>query len=147
MSYRQIYYHIIFSTKKRSNSLNEENCKQLYKYIYGIITHRKCKLYRINGVEDRIHILSAFHPSKSLSDFIRDIKTNSSHWMKTSNLFPSFDGWQDSYSAFTCSINDKDKIIEYIKNQKQHHHHESYLEEMARILKENDVFFSDTDFE
>ena len=38
-------------------TIAEGNCEQLYKYIWGIIKNKNCKLYRINGAEDHIHIL------------------------------------------------------------------------------------------
>ncbi|MCC7526656.1 MAG: IS200/IS605 family transposase [Chitinophagaceae bacterium] len=96
MSYRQIFYHIIFGTKYRKMTIAEENCEQLYKYIWGIVNNKKCKLYRINGTEDHIHIFSDLHPSASLADYIKDIKVASNGWMKSSGLFPKFEGWQDS---------------------------------------------------
>ena len=33
--------------------------------------------------------------------------------------FPKFKNWQDSYGAFTYSIEQKDIIINYVKNQKK----------------------------
>ncbi len=74
MSYRQIFYHIVFGTKHRKSTIVDENCEQLYKYIWGIIREKSCKLYRINGAEDHIHIFSDLHPSISLSNYIKDIK-------------------------------------------------------------------------
>lgn len=115
MSYRQIFYQIVFGTKYRKMTIAEENCEQLYKYIWGITKNKKCKLYRINGIEDHIHIFSDLHPSTSLADYIKDIKVSSNGWMKNSGLFPEFEGWQDSYGAFTYSIKEKDIIINYIK--------------------------------
>jgi hypothetical protein len=38
--------------------------------------------------------------------------------MKEKRLFPRFEGWQQEYAAFTYSINEKDVVIDYIKNQK-----------------------------
>ena len=143
MSYRQIFYHIIFGTKHRKMTITEENCEQLYKYIWGIVKNNKCKLYRINGAEDHIHIFSDLHPSASLADYIKDIKIASNGWMKSSGLFPKFEGWQDSYGAFTYSIKEKDNIIHYVKNQKEHHKKETFYDEFRRLLIENGVEFNE----
>ncbi|WP_245605243.1 transposase [Niabella soli] len=70
MSYHQIFYQIIFATKNRCKTITEAHCEELYKYIWGIIKNKKCKLYRINGTEDHIHIFSDLHPSISLADYI-----------------------------------------------------------------------------
>lgn len=36
--------------------------------------------------------------------------------MKKSGLFPDFEEWQESYSAFPYSEREKDMIINYVKN-------------------------------
>ena len=110
-SYKQIYYQIVFGTKNRKPTIPEAHCEELYKYVWGIIKNNKCHLYRINGVEDHIHIFSDLHPSVSLSDYVKDIKVASSIWMKNSGKFPRFEAWQDGYGAFTYSILEKDMII------------------------------------
>lgn len=143
MAYRQIFYQIVFGTKYRKPTINKEFDTELYKYIYGIIKNKKCKLYRINGIEDHIHIMSDLHPTICLSDYVKDIKVASSIWMKESGKFPAFEGWQDKYGAFTYSVREKDMIINYIKNQKEHHKKENFYEEFKRLLIENDIEFDE----
>ncbi|MDQ6762539.1 MAG: hypothetical protein M3015_07915, partial [Bacteroidota bacterium] len=60
-------------------------------------------------------------------------------WMKQSGKFPEFEGWQDKYGAFTYSIREKDMIINYIKNQKEHHKTENFYDEFKRLLIENGI--------
>lgn len=116
-SYRQIFYQIVFRTKSNKHALTEEHCDELYKYISGIIKNKNCTIYRINGVSDHIHIVCDLHPSVALADLIKDIKIASNIWMKNSGKFPDFNGWSDGYGAFTYSIKEKDRLIEYVKNQ------------------------------
>ena len=142
-SYRQIFYQIVFATKHRQSTIDEINCRELYQYISGVIKNKNCKLYRINGMEDHIHIFSDLHPSISLSDYIKDIKVASSIWMKTCGKFPKFEAWQEGYGAFTYSIKEKDKIINYIKNQKEHHKTETFHDEFKRLLIENGIEFDE----
>jgi hypothetical protein len=52
----------------------------------------------------------------SLASMVKDIKVASAAYIKNNNLFPMFSGWQDGYGGFTYSFNDKDKLIEYVKN-------------------------------
>lgn len=143
MSYRQIYYQIVFGTKHRKKTIAEEHCEALYKYIAGIVRNNKCKLYRINGITDHIHIFSDLHPSISLADYVKDIKVASNSWMKNSGLFPDFEEWQEGYGTFTYSARERDKIINYVKNQKEHHKKEKFYDEYKRLLIENDVEFDE----
>ena len=142
-SHRQIFYQIVFGTKNRESTIEEANSDDLYKYIWGVIKNNNCKLYRINGVEDHIHIFSDLHPSVSLADYIKDIKVASSLWMKECGKFPKFKSWQEGYGAFTYSVKEKDMIINYIKNQKQHHKVESFYDEYKRLLIENGIEFDE----
>jgi putative transposase len=142
-SYKQIFYQIVFGTKNREATIAESHCEDLYKYIWGIIKEKHCKLYRVNGIEDHIHIFSDLHPSISLADYVKDIKVASSIWMKEAGYFPDFAGWQVGYGAFTYSIRDKDMIIEYVKNQKEHHKKESFYDEYKRLLEENGIEFDE----
>ena len=94
-------------------------------------------------MEDHIHIFSDLHPSICLSDFVKDIKVASSIWMKESGLHPLFTGWQDKYGAFTYSVREKDMIINYIRNQKEHHKTETFYDEFKRLLMENEIEFDE----
>ena len=140
-TYTQILYHIIFTAKNHEKTLAANNRQELYKYIWGILKNKKCHLYRIGGVSDHIHIVTHLHPIISLASIVKDIKVASAAYIKNKNLFPMFSGWQDGYGGFTYSINDKDKLIEYVKNQEEHHKTKSFREELIDLLNEHGIEF------
>jgi putative transposase len=72
-----ISYHIVFSTKDREPVLHQDRRPELFRYIWGIINKREGHLYRINGVQDHLHILTSLHPTLCLADFVKDVKTGS----------------------------------------------------------------------
>ncbi len=145
-SYRQILYHIIFRTKDSERTLSLSHCEELYKYIWGFIKQKNCVLYRINGMEDHLHILSDLHPSIALSDFIRDLKVSTSVWLKENSSFPNFKGWADGYAALTYAYRDRDTILNYIKNQQEHHKTTTFIEEYRKLLEEEGVVIDDRYF-
>lgn len=138
-SYRQLFYHILFRTKDSEPTINPENDQYLYAYITGIITNKEGHLYRINGVDDHLHICTDIHASFAVADIVRDIKSNSSSWMKESGLFPKFKGWSEGYGAFTVSYRNIGTLIEYIKSQKVHHGMVSFEDEYRELLREEGV--------
>ena len=138
-SYRQILYHIIFRTKGSEKTLSLEHKRELYAYIMGVIKNKNCFLYRINGMEEHVHILSDLHPSIALADYVRDIKTSSSLWLKQNLNFPNFMGWADGYAALTYAYRDKEIIINYIINQQEHHKKVSFVEEYRKLLNEHEI--------
>ena len=90
-------------------------------------------------MEDHLHILCDLNPTIALSDYLRDLKTSSSIWLKQSGKFPAFDGWADGYAALTYSWKDKETIVNYIKNQKEHHKKETFEDELRRLLLEHGI--------
>ncbi|MCK4921881.1 MAG: IS200/IS605 family transposase [Bacteroidales bacterium] len=145
-SYRQILYHIVFRTKSSKKTLTQEYVKELYAYILGTIKNKNGFLYRINGIEDHIHILCDLHPNIALAYFVRDIKTSSSIWLKQSGKFSNFEGWADGYAALTYAWKDKEMIVNYIINQKEHHKNESFEDELRRLLREHGVDVNESYF-
>ena len=135
-SYRQHLYHLVFRTKNNLNTIKQDHVNELYAYITGIIKHKNSHLYRINGIENHVHILTDMHPSIAPADFLRDIKASSSFWMKSTKLFPSFTAWEEGYGSFTCSYRDVNMLIEYIKNQQEHHKTMTFEDEYLKLLLE-----------
>jgi putative transposase len=142
-TYTQIICHIVFSTKERGRVLDKPRREDLFRYIWGIVKNHDGHLYRINGVEDHIHILTSLHPTVALADFVKAIKTGSSAWIKENDVFPQFGHWQEGYGAFTHSIQEKDALIEYIKNQEEHHRRASFLDEYRELLRKAGVEFDE----
>ena len=142
-TYTQILYQIVFSTKRRERTLTKDNRTELFKYMWGVFKEKNCHLYRINGVEDHLHIVTHLHPTIALASLIKDLKLASSAHIKENNLFLNFDGWQVGYAAFTYSIKEKNRLIEYVKNQEEHHKTKTFREELIELLKEYGVEFDE----
>ena len=142
-TFTQILYQIVFSTKKAEKTMRLDNSEKLYRYIWGILKNKKCKLYQINGTENHLHILTHIHPTVSVSSLVKDIKVSSSTWLKNEGLFPNFVSWQEGYGAFTYHIKEKDMLINYIKKQREHHHTKSFREEYIELLNEHGIEFDE----
>jgi REP element-mobilizing transposase RayT len=142
-TYTQILYQVVFSTKYREQTMQENEQEQLYKYISGILKNKKCHLYRINATENHIHIVTYIHPSISPASLVKDIKLASSLWIKESGIFKNFNGWQDGYGAFTYSVKEKERLINYVKNQKEHHKVKTFIEEYVELLKEHEIDYDE----
>src|SRR5687768_4791073 len=142
-THTQILYKIVFSTKHKEPVLEKETRPELFKYIWGILNKSNCHLYRINGVEDHLHIVTHLHPSVSLADLVKNIKIASSGFIKDNGLFKNFNGWQDGYGAFTYSVKEKNRLIEYVKNQEEHHKIVSFRDEYIELLREHDIEFDE----
>jgi len=115
----------------------------LFRYTWGIIKNHEGHAFRLNGVEDHVHILTSLHPSVCLADLVKDIKTGSAKWINENKVFPQFDHWQEGYGAFTHSIREKAALIEYIKNQEEHHRRVDFLTEYRKLLRDTGIEFDE----
>jgi putative transposase len=143
-TYTRIIYQIVFGTKYRAATLdNKPNRDTLFKYISGIIQKKECHLYQIGGVEDHLHIVTHLHPGLALASLVKDIKMASADYIKRGNLFPKFGGWQSGYGAFTYSMRDKDRVIEYVKHQEEHHRKQDFKEEYVQLLQSQQIEYDE----
>ena len=140
-THTQLVYHIVFSTKHREPTIIQDEKKRLFAFIHHLLTNKNCHLYRINAMEDHLHILTHVHPTIPVSNLIKDIKLASSDFILREGFFPDFSGWQDGYGAFTESIKAKERLIKYIKNQEEHHKNVSFMEEYKSLLDEYEIKF------
>jgi putative transposase len=142
-TYSQLIYHIVFATKGRTRTLTKPNREEMYKHITGLLQNKKCHVYAINGIEDHIHIATHIPPTLAPADLVKDIKLASSDLIRRKWLFPNFIGWQEGYAIFTVNWPSKDRLIDYVRNQENHHAKEEFLPELKRILELYGVNYND----
>jgi putative transposase len=139
-SLAQIYLHIVFSTKDRRPFLKDKQFRErLHGYLVGICKNTECPSLIIGGVEDHVHILCRFSKNIALKDFIRDLKRDSSAWIKEENPALEAFYWQGGYGAFSISPGHVEALIEYIADQENHHKHETFQDEFRRLCKKYGV--------
>lgn len=137
MSYTNLNYHIVFSTKNHRSYLGDVQMSRLFEYIGGITNNLKAKLLLAGGTTDHVHIAVRLHPELSIMEFIRTIKTNSSKWAHDT-LSTDF-AWQEGYSAFSVSQSIVGKVVEYIRGQKEHHKKLTFKEELKSFLEKHSI--------
>jgi len=118
-SLSEIFIHIVFSTKNRDPLLSKDIKYELYSYIAQILKTLNSPSVIIGGVENHIHILCRLSKNFTISKIVKDIKRNSSKWMKTKGILDFY--WQNGYSVFSVSSSNLNKTINYILNQEQDH--------------------------
>jgi REP element-mobilizing transposase RayT len=142
-TYTQIHIQAVFSVQNRQCIISDSWKNELYKYITGIIKNNKHKPLAINGMPDHIHILFGLRPAQSISDLLQDIKGNSSKWINGKKFIKGKFSWQEGYGAFSYRKSDIPQIINYIRNQQEHHRRKSFTEEYLELLKEFNIDYDE----
>lgn len=142
-TYTSLQYHFTFSTKNREPWISEEIESRVWAYIGGIARAHKMTALQIGGVEDHIHAVVVAPPSLSPSQMAQCLKGDSSKWIHEE--FPKLRGfdWQDGYGAFTVSKSQLPDVIQYVKNQRAHHHKNSFQQEYLELLKKHGVNYDE----
>ena len=135
--------HFVFNTYCRRMTINPDNEEALYRFIWKFLSDKDCKLLRIGGIENHIHILTDINPNIAKARLAGELKRVTSLWMKQSGLFPDFEGWGKEYFGFSKSESDKPIVIEYIKSQKEHHKRISFEDEIKDMVSREGISWKD----
>ncbi|MEI6177815.1 MAG: IS200/IS605 family transposase [Verrucomicrobiota bacterium] len=141
-THTNLLYHIIFATKNREPMIFPEWRARLHDYLGGAVRGLGGIPQGVGGVADHVHLLVGLKPTHCLSDFMRDLKKNSSAWITETIALPSF-RWQEGYAAFTVSASVKPSVRQYIAGQEEHHRHKSFREELVEFLQKSGIEYDE----
>jgi putative transposase len=128
--------HAVFSTKNREPFITSEIEPELFAYIGGILKNNGSRLLTAGGTSDHVHLLVSQSKNLALSSLMKDVKKDSSSWIKTKgSQFRNFH-WQDGYGAFSVGAKEVGSVKRYIARQKEHHRKRSFQEEFIELLNE-----------
>lgn len=138
-TYSQIYIQVVFAVGGRQNLLHKEWRDDVFKYMSGIIRNKGQKPIIVNGVSDHVHVFVGLKPSMTLSDLIRDVKNNSTNFINDHSWIRGKFSWQEGYGAFSYSHSQMAYVYNYILNQEEHHHKQTFQEEYADFLEKFEI--------
>src|SRR5688572_15571502 len=103
-SLAQIYLHIVFSTKERQTFLHDSFIRdEAHKYLGGTCKKLECPILCVGGVADHVHLLCRLGRTISVADLVKELKRDSSQWLKTKSADLANFYWQNGYGAFSVS--------------------------------------------
>jgi REP element-mobilizing transposase RayT len=143
-SLSQTWVHIIFSTKNREQLLPDRQVREkLYGYLAGICKQMKSPALIIGGVSDHVHILCNQSKNVALKDLIRNLKQESSKWIKREWPDLNYFYWQQGYGAFSVSPTHLEAVRQYIETQEEHHLKVGFQDEFRSFLQRYHVPFDE----
>jgi REP element-mobilizing transposase RayT len=128
-----LHYHIVFSTKERIPFMRAEWRPRVHSYLGGIIRGMNGVAEIVGGVADHVHLLASLRPVHRIADVLRDMKKESSTWVKEN--FDDRFSWQEGYAAFTVSPSAIGSVRNYIASQETHHKKHSFVDELKEMLE------------
>lgn len=142
-TFTHLLTHIVFSTKDRAPLLDDDLKPRLFAYMGGIIRELGGQAILINGPTDHVHILTTIPARISLSDFMRDLKANSSGWVHKEFPERRNFAWQTGYGAFAVSHSSLESVKEYIRTQEEHHRQRTFTDEFTVFLRRHEIAYDE----
>ena len=133
-SYSKIWLHLIWATHNREKLLTKNAAKTLSEYLFNY--SKKNNIYmEVNYINsDHLHSLIDLPTNISVENCLKLFKGASSHYVNENKLITGRFSWGRGYAALAVSESLADKVVEYIKNQKEHHRIKTFSEEYQEFL-------------
>ena len=141
-TYSKIYLHCIWAVKYRQALILPSFEEELHKYITGIVKGQGHFVVAINGMPDHIHLLIRLRPRMAISNLIQHIKRDSSRFVNQKGFLNAHFKWQVGSAIFSVSERHVERVINYIRRQKEHHKIKTFRQEYLRLLEENEISYN-----
>jgi putative transposase len=121
--YSEINLHITWHTKNSLPLLTPTVEPLTHRYIkQRLINEKGVFIHEIGGIETHIHLVVSIPPTITISEWIGQLKGASAHEI---NQQLADRGkplqWQTGYGVVSFGSGDLDWVIDYVRNQRQHH--------------------------
>ncbi|BFM43573.1 IS200/IS605 family transposase [Flavobacterium sp. CFS9] len=142
-SLSKVYVHLVFSTKGRYPFIDNVIQERLWEYLGGICKGLECNPIQIGGYKDHVHVLCLLSKKVTQMKLVEEVKKQSSKWIKTiDDRYEKF-YWQDGYGIFSVNPSQLERVIQYVKNQEEHHKKCTFKEELVAFLNKYQVAYDE----
>ncbi len=121
MPFWQLFYHIVWATKRREPLLTLEIEPFVHDAIRSKAAGEHGVVFAVNGMPDHVHLVVAVPPSMALATFIGRVKAVASVRTNRAGLSEVQFAWQDAYGIFSFDRKRLSSHVEYVERQKEHH--------------------------
>lgn len=120
MPYTQLYYHLIWTTRRREALLTAPAEPVVFDAIRWKAVELGGAIYALDGTADHVHLVAAVPPRVAVDSFVRQVKSAAA---------TRFNGrapeeplhWDAEYGAMTFDGKRLPHVIAYVTQQKTHH--------------------------
>ena len=130
--YSEINLHITWHTKNNSPLITADIEPRLHQFLKDkIIETRGAYFHAVGGIEDHVHLAVTVKPSIHLDEWVGQLKGASSHEMG------KILQWQAGYGIVSFGTKDRQWVVDYVLNQREHHNRGTIYDRLERISEDN----------
>jgi len=138
-SYICCLVHVVFSTAGRKPLIRPELQERLHPYLGGIARENKMAALAVGGIADHVHVLLSLSRTIAVAMAVQLLKSGSSKWLNDVRSTQGRFAWQEGYAAFSVSLSQRDRVVDYIVHQAEHHKKMSFAEELSKLLRAHGI--------
>ncbi len=134
-SHNKIWLHLIWETTGKQKIILPESRKKISNLLYEY-SRKKNIFMKINYVNaDHVHALVDLPTNVNPEECIKLFKGGSSYYINKEGITKFKFSWGKGYGVFSVSPSQLNKVVSYIKNQKEHHRVKTFEEEFQLFLR------------
>jgi putative transposase len=139
--YSEINLHIVWHTKNSLPLLTPEVEPLAHRFLKKRIVETPGPfVHEIGGTETHVHIAVSIPPTLTISDFIGQLKGGTSHDVnQAAGRHAKVLEWQNGYGVVSFGTRDLPWVVEYVRNQREHHASGTTHERLERITQDEPV--------
>ena len=128
-----VYLHLVWAAWDRKLWIEAAVERRIYRMIVSATRKLGCTVLAINGMPDHVHLLIKHNTTVTIAEIIKRAKGTSSRLINQYALVNNHFQWGKGYGAFSVSRWDTDKVVNYIKRQKEHHQSGYLIEDLESL--------------
>ena len=129
-----VYLHLAWATWDRKLWIEAAVERRIYRMIVSAARNLGCPTLAINGMPDHVHILIKHNSTVTIAEIVKRAKGTSSRLINRYDLIDDHFQWGRGYGAFSVSRWDTDKIVNYLRRQKEHPQQGTFIEDLESVL-------------
>jgi len=132
--YHEINLHLVWHTKNNSPVLVDLVEDRCHRYLaHRAIQSPGLFVHAVEGMPDHVHVALSAPPTLLLSEWIGQLKGATSYYINHEICNRKILEWQTGYGIVSFGTRDLPWVVDYVKNQKQHHANGRVFDRLERI--------------
>jgi putative transposase len=121
-AYSEINLHITWHVKGDVPVLQGDIERQVQRYLRGqVIEDSGAYFHEIGGTDNHVHMVVTIPPTLLISEWVGKLKGASSHFVNHHLVNRKLLEWQSKYGVVSFGAKDLPWVVEYVRNQREHH--------------------------
>jgi putative transposase len=128
--FRQLYYHVVWSTKGREPSLTGPLPAQVEAAVEEKCRSVGCVVHAVKAVEDHVHVALEIPPTQAVSSVVGQAKGFATHQLNARQPVAVY--WQEGFGVVTFRKGELPKVVDYVRSQEERHRNREVSPVMER---------------